>query len=100
MAYRKKTSTDRVPPEVAFAFQHGKLAYRVHPGFDEASDEATACYLICGILINHPEKARQLWTRYRSDLLKRKGIQSWWAFKEYESSSPPSNGVAVRRKAG
>ena len=84
MGYKKKATTDKVPHEIAFAFQHGKLAYKQHPGFEDATEEALKVYLFCGVLINNHEEAKRTWHQYRSELMKRQGTRTWWGFKEYE----------------
>jgi hypothetical protein len=84
MTTRKKETSERVPAPIAYAFQHGKRSYLDHPGYAEVTEEAFLVYMVCGVLINDPAKARKLWQQYRGELLKKPGIKSWWAFKEYE----------------
>lgn len=79
---RKPSSS--VPPEWAYAFRYGKRAYLEHPGYAEPTEEAFNVYMACGVMIHRPEKARELWQYYREALLKRPGVQSWWAFEQYE----------------
>ena len=82
---RKAAEAPKVPPAIAYAFRYGKSAYRRHPGFDEATEEALEVYLLCGIMINYPDKARAIWQQYREALLKKPGISEWWAYSEYET---------------
>jgi hypothetical protein len=78
-----------VPPEVALALRFGKLAYRMHPTWesDEPAQECLDAFLLCGRIINQKGFAEQLWERFRDVLLKKPGIQSWWAYQEYEKRS-------------
>jgi hypothetical protein len=90
MTTKKKEHSEKVPPEIAFAFRHGKLAYQRHKAWPDgaaASDECLKIYLLCGMLIYHPDDARKMWAEYRAELLRRPDIKSWWAFSEYEKRS-------------
>ncbi len=86
MTTRRKATTDKVPAEVAFCIQHGRASWRLHPEYESASDVALNTYLLCGRIINIPNAGRELWQKYRSELMKRPGIKTWWAYAEYENA--------------
>ena len=43
MAYKRRTTNDRVPPEIAFALRFGKLAYREHPTWGSPTGPDDEC---------------------------------------------------------
>lgn len=87
MGYKKKTSTDKVPPEIVLGLKHGKLAYQQHESWhDEPDAICMALYLICGKLIRGG--GLELWTAHRAILRKRSDIGAFWAHKEFEKRIP------------
>jgi hypothetical protein len=94
MGYRKKTSTDKIPPEVAAALRHGKKAYTLHHSWEEDPDnECQKCFLTCGLLIHDPTAGPKMWRQYRSELMKRSDIRSWWGYTQYEKQKDGSKQV-------
>jgi hypothetical protein len=84
MGYKKKTSTDKVPPEIVMALKLGKSAYQRHETWpDEPDQMCMAVFLICGVLIRNA--GRELWMQHRTVLKQRSDIRTFWAFKEYET---------------
>lgn len=75
-----------VPVEVKWVLKHGKCAYKFHPTFEvEPDDECMEIYLLCGIVIRDRDAGKNLWAKYRGELLRKPGVQSWWGFKQFEA---------------
>jgi hypothetical protein len=84
MGYKKKSSSDKVPPEIILALKFGKSAYERPEALPDDPDQdlCMSVFLICGKLIRGG--GLELWQAHRSDLMRRSDVKTWWAFKEFE----------------